>query len=165
MPEGIEELYERQLTPMWRYVRARVPGDADAEDIVSEVFTRAVRDWRRFDPRFGSSTAWLFGIAHHVVADWWRSSRREMPAAGVEPDPGASGSPDPEASALAADDRRELRALLARLTDAEREAVALRFGAGLKSAEVGGALGISDAAARMLVYRAVTKLRKEMADG
>lgn len=165
MPDEIEELYERQLTPMWRYVRARVPGHADAEDLVSEVFTRAVRDWPRFDPRRGSSAAWLFGIAHHAVADWWRAHGRELPSAEVEPDPVASGSADPESSALAAEQRGELGTMMRRLTDAERDAVALRFGAGLKSAEVGAALGISDPAARMLVHRAVAKLRKEAGGG
>jgi len=69
------------------------------------------------------------------------------------------GGSEPEAEALAALTMQEVRGHLANLTDRERDAVALRFGAGLKAAEVGAALGVSETAARMLVYRAVSKLR------
>jgi RNA polymerase sigma-70 factor, ECF subfamily len=52
-----------------------------------------------------------------------------------------------------------VRRLLGVLTEREREAVGLRFGAELSSAEIGAALGVSPTAARMIVYRAVGKLR------
>ena len=78
---------------------------------------------------------------------------------------GSPGAPErePEAAVLGGEEREELRAQLKRLTERERDAVALRFGgAGLRAAEVGAALGVSETAARMLVYRAVSKLRAVM---
>jgi RNA polymerase sigma-70 factor (ECF subfamily) len=79
----------------------------------------------------------------------------------IESAPGPVASPelDPEVAVLAAEERDELRQRLAMLTPKERDAVALRFGAGLRAAEVGSVLGVSETAARMLVYRAVSKLR------
>jgi RNA polymerase sigma-70 factor, ECF subfamily len=161
LADDFAEVYAQQLEAVWRYVRARVPGHADAEDVTSEVFVRAAEGWARYDARRGSISTWLFGIAHHVVADWWRRLGREVPWEPIDiaADSRSPSAPDPEDAVLAGAARAEVRSHLGRLTERERDAVALRFGAGLKAAEVGAVLGVSETAARMLVYRAVTKLR------
>ena len=104
------------------------------------------------------------GIARNVVADWWRRQGRELPWERIEAASDSAGDPEgePEAAVLGGEEREELRAQLKRLTERERDAVALRFGAGLRAAEVGAALGVSETGARMLVYRAVSKLRAVM---
>jgi RNA polymerase sigma factor (sigma-70 family) len=154
--------YREHVTPIWRYVRARVPSDSDAEDVTSEVFTAAMRSWSGFDPARGSVGGWLVGIARHAVADWWRRTGREFPYPDV--DPAQQADDDPEGAALRRDGADEVRRHLGRLTPKEREAVALRFGTELTSEQIGAALGISATAARMLVYRAVGKLREVMLD-
>jgi RNA polymerase sigma factor (sigma-70 family) len=160
--EDFEEVYAEQLGPVWRFVRAQIPQHADAEDVTSEVFMRAARGWERYDARRGSVGAWVLGIARHVVADWWRGRPAEVALERIEV-PAAPES-DPEAVVLGAEARAELRSQLWRLTPKERDAVALRFHAGLRAVEVGSVLGVSETAARMLVYRAVLKLRTVMAD-
>jgi RNA polymerase sigma factor (sigma-70 family) len=156
------EQYRRHVAPIWRYVRARVENDADAEELTAEVFLRAYRDRDRFDPARGSTGAWLSGIARHVVTDWWRRRREvpmdELPEAGVAED-------DPFAAAERSEGARTLHRHLARLNERERDALALRFGAELKAAEVGDVLGVSEPAARMVVHRAITKLRGVMEAG
>ncbi len=156
------EVYREHVTPVWRYVRARLPSDTDAEDVTSEVFAQAMRTWGGYDAARGSVGGWLIGIARHALADWWRKRGRELPAEHL--DLGA-GADDPEADALRHDGADALRRSLAHLTPREREAVALRFGTELTSEQIGAAMGISATAARMLVYRAVGKLREVMADG
>jgi RNA polymerase sigma factor (sigma-70 family) len=158
--EDLSDVYADELAPVWRYVRSRVPGHTDAEDLTSEVFARAARGWGRYDPRRGSVRAWLLGIAHHVVTDWWRRHDREVPSDQIELAAGSAQSA--EEVALRRAEVEELRSHLGRLTDKERDALALRFGGGLKAAEAGEVLGVSEAALRMLVYRAVSKLREVM---
>ncbi len=160
MDGGFEGIYREHVTPLWRYVRVRVPSDADAEDVISEVFVAALRSWDRYDPTMGTVGAWLTGIARHGVANWWRKSGREVPVESIADDQTAPED-DPETAALRhlADD--EVRAHLSVLTARERDAVAMRFGARLSSSEIGAALGVSAPAARMLVYRAVGNLRTE----
>ncbi|MGH3433219.1 MAG: RNA polymerase sigma factor [Thermocrispum sp.] len=153
--------YREHVTPIWRYVRARLPSDTDAEDVTSEVFTEAMRSWSSFDQARGSVGGWLVGIARHAVADWWRRTGRERPYPDVDPQPAAPAE-DPEGAVLRRDGADEVRRHLGRLTPREREAVALRFGTDLSSEEIGSAMGISATAARMLVYRAVGKLREVM---
>jgi RNA polymerase sigma factor (sigma-70 family) len=152
----LSEVYQQHVASIWRYVRARVPADADAEDVTSEVFAQAVKGWHRYEPDRGSVGAWLQGVARHVVADWWRR-HRPLPSAGADEIIDA-----PDDAVLDRVAGEELRGLLGVLTDKERRAVDLRFGAGLRAAEVGQALGVSEVAARMLVYRAVAKLREVM---
>lgn len=161
-------LYREHAVAVWRYARARVPSDADAEDVTSEVFARAIRSADRYDPSRGATGAWIVGIARHVVADFWRRRKPEDPVEDVT-EPGNQ-------AAIGAGDRTAdpgermgeldvLRSALAVLFDREREAVSLRFGAEMSSPEIGDALGISPTAARMLVHRAVTKLREVSAGG
>lgn len=162
---GFAEVYAEHMTPVWRYVRLRVPADADAEDVTSQVFERAMRSWSRYDGTRGGVGGWLIGIARHTVADWWRRHGRELPT-----DPSSAGfgdgvaDDDPEGEALRRLGADEVRRRLGHLTAREREAVALRFGSELTSAEIGEVLGVTPSAARMLVHRAVGRLREVMAD-
>lgn len=152
------------MAGVWRYVRTRVPGNVDADDVTAEVFVKAMRSWDRFDERRGSVGAWLVGIARHVVADWWTQQSREVPVAEV--DTGNADAPavdgDPETAMLRAAAADDVRSRLWVLTAREREAVTLRFATELTSEEIGATMGISATAARMLVYRGVAKLREVM---
>lgn len=162
MAETFDEVYREHVTPIWRYVRSRLPSDADAEDVCSDVFANAMRSWNGFDSRRGSVGGWLVGIARHTIADWWRKRGREVPVEEIadHTDPES----DPESWTLRLDGVDDLRRHLGILTTREREAIALRFGTELTSEQIGEVLGISAPAARMLVYRAVGKLREVMAD-
>lgn len=160
MTSDLRELYLQQMASVWRYVRSRVPSDAEAKDVTSEVFLRAVRSHARFDPARGSEGAWLAGIARHTVADWWRRRPAEVPVDNADPSWQLVDAADgPEERAVRGDAAALIRRSLGVLSDRERDAVALRFAAGLRPVEVGSVLGISEAAAKMLVHRAVAKLR------
>lgn len=173
MPDELAEVYREHVAPVWRYVRARVPSDPDAEDVTSQVFERAISAWSGYDPERGSVGAWLTGIARHTIADWWRRHGREVPTE-VPPErwagAGVTGREeaaydDPEGEALRRHGADDLRRHLGLLTPREREAVALRFGSELTSAEIGERLGISATAARMLVHRGIARLREVVVDG
>lgn len=161
LPE-LGQLYRDHAASVWRYARARLPSDADAEDVTSEVFASAMRAPATFDPDRGSPRAWLMGIARHTVADWWRRRRPEDPRSTI---PDLDSGDDSERAVIRAEGAGELRAVLEILNDREREALSLRFAAELSSAEIGALLGTSPTGARMLVHRAVTKLREVMIDG
>jgi RNA polymerase sigma factor (sigma-70 family) len=162
MPDGFAEIYREHVTPVWRYVRLRLPSDSDAEDVTSLVFEKAMHSWDGYDPGRGTVGGWLLGIARHGVADWWRRHGRELPVASL--DDGTSAADDPEGDALRRVGADEVRRHLGLLTAREREAVALRFGSELTSTQIGEVLGISPTAARMLVHRGIARLREVMAD-
>ncbi len=155
------EVYEALLPAVWRFVSVRVPERADAEDVTSDVFTRALESWPRYDSGRGTPVAWVSGIARRVVADWWRERRVAHAAADhVEL---AAPDADPSESIEEAELVGELRRALAALNERERDAVALRFAAELRHSEIAEILDSSTGAVKMMLLRAVMKLRAALA--
>ena len=148
-------LYRRYAAAVYQYCDRCLGDRAAAEEATQTVFLRALaalpgcRDGRAFRP-------WLFAIAHNAIADARRGRRPVEPlerAAGL-----ADATASPEDLALAAAERREITALLARLPADLREPVELRL-QGLSDKEIARALGRSPGAVRTAQYRAVQRLR------
>ena len=147
-------LYARYADPVYRYCHRRLGNPEAAADATSQVFVKALAALPRF--RAGSFRSWLFAIAHNTVVDDLRRARADatLEAGADRPDPG----PSPEELAVAADEGRTLRAVLAGLSDDQRHVVELRL-AGLSDREIAAVLGRSLAATKMLQVRAVARLR------
>ena len=153
-----EALYRSSRDDVYGYVCTLLRDPAAAEDITAQAFERAYRRRRTFDRRRGEERAWLFGIARNAALDELRR-RRRLASMVVDPE-------DPDAEEAIEDGaevalrRTAVRAALAELTGREREIVALKFHAGLSSAELARVLGVSETNAGTLVYRVMEKLRK-----
>jgi RNA polymerase sigma-70 factor, ECF subfamily len=154
-----EALYRDARDDLYAYVATLVREPAAAEDVTAQAFERAYRRAGSFDPARGSARAWLFGIARHAALDELRRRRRQVRLAADPPDPGAAGPEDFTEAALR---RAALTAALATLPVRDREVVALRFHAGLETAEVAEVLGVSRTNAATLLHRAMTKLREAL---
>ena len=70
--EAFGALYDRYVDAVYRYVYYRVRNEAEAEDVTSEVFFKALRAMPRYRPR-QPFLAWLYRIARNAVID--RSGR------------------------------------------------------------------------------------------
>jgi RNA polymerase sigma factor (sigma-70 family) len=156
------DVYQTQLVAVWRYVRSRVSDHHEAQDVTSEVFTRAWRTWGRFDPDRGEVAPWLLRIAQRTVVDWNRRQRRAGSPASIDSSladiVGIHASEMPDAVLLTSEVLAEVSEALGYLSERERDGIALRFGAGLKMAEVGRVLGLSAGATKMMIARSLTKL-------
>ena len=144
-------IYERHRTPVYRYLRARTTTDADAQDLTATTFERAMGAIDRFRPVGGGMVAWLIRIARNAHADALRQQRRrgtEAPSDVAEPAIDSS------------DDAVVLRSLIDGLPVVQRDAIQLRFAAGLTAREIGGVLGISEAAAQKQVERGLLALKE-----
>ena len=144
-------IYERHRTPVYRYLRARTASDADAQDLAATTFERAMGAIHRFQPVGGGMVAWLIRIARNAHSDALRQQRRrgtEVASEGAEPAIDSS------------DDAVVLRSLIDGLPRAQRDAIQLRFAAGLTAREIGGVLGISEAAAQKQVERGLHALKE-----
>jgi RNA polymerase sigma-70 factor (ECF subfamily) len=152
-------LYRAHVLPLYRYFHQCVGNPEDAEDLTATTFARALASLGRYDER-GSFAAWLFAIARHTLRDHRRRRRprADLDALGpVLADPG----PSVEARVLRAEQARLLVALVRALPDDQREALVLRVFARLSTAEVAAVLGRSEGAVKMLVHRAVARLRRQ----
>lgn len=147
-------LYVRYFDRVYRYCYRRLGNQDAAAEATSQVFAKALAALPGC--RAASFRSWLFAIAHNVVADEYRSRRpdQSLEAAADLPDAG----PSPEDLALAAEERRSLQALLARLPPDQRRVVELRL-VGLTGHEIGRVLGRSRSAVDAAQFRAVVRLR------
>lgn len=75
--EAFAVIYERHHDTIFRYVARRVGVDR-AADLTAEVFLRAFRLRRRYDPDRASCRPWLYGIATNVVGDDLRRFKRQQ---------------------------------------------------------------------------------------
>ena len=60
---------------VYAYAAYRLGDGADAEDVTSETFERALRYRESFDPKRGTPAAWLVGIARRCADDQLRAAR------------------------------------------------------------------------------------------
>jgi RNA polymerase sigma factor (sigma-70 family) len=157
--EDFERLYERHSQPLFGFLAYRVGNRALAEDLMAEAFERALRARRRFDPRRGSEKTWLYTIALNCLRDQVRRDAAETRAV-ERATAGTSSVWNSGVEAVEARDAVE-RALLA-LSDEEREAIALRYGAGLTMPEIAKLTGQRLTTVEGRVYRALRKMRDEM---
>ena len=152
--DQFEELYAAEAQGLFAFLTYRTGDRALAEDLLADAFERALR--AKYDKRKGSAKTWLYSIALNALRDHMRRAAAEERAyARVEvPVPG-----DPFADF---EHREELTRALARLSGEEREAIALRYGAGLTVPEMAKVLGEPLTTIEGRVYRALRKLREAL---
>jgi RNA polymerase sigma-70 factor (ECF subfamily) len=79
--EAFGQLYERYVDRIFNYVYYRTGNLHDAEDLTARVFQRAMNHIQNYTDRGVPFSAWLYRIAHNLVANWHRdrSRRQEIP--------------------------------------------------------------------------------------
>jgi RNA polymerase sigma factor (sigma-70 family) len=154
--EAFERLYAVHARPLYAFLAYRTGDRVLAEDLLADTFERALRARRRFDRRKASEKTWLYAIALNCLRDHARrrgSEKRALERVAV----GASFASGGGIEQIA--DRDLLGRGLELLSDEEREAIALRFGAELTAPEIARLTGERLTTVEGRVYRALRKLR------
>ena len=155
-----ERLYEEHAQRLFAFLVYRTGDRVLAEDVMADTFEAAYRARARFDRRRASERTWLYTIALNRLRDHGRRVAAETRAlervAGDTPS--AGGQPALEAM----ETRDRVVRSLAVLSEEEREAIALRFGAELTLKEIAVALDQPMTTVEGRVYRALRKLREEL---
>jgi RNA polymerase sigma-70 factor (ECF subfamily) len=137
---------------VYAYVAYRIGDGADAEDVTSATFERALRYRDRFDSRKGDAAAWMIGIARRQISDHYGV----QPLAAREPaEELATGELETDAAT-----RIDLRHAVVQLTERERELIGLRYGADLTARQIGEVLGLQTNAVEVALHRALQELRR-----
>jgi RNA polymerase sigma factor (sigma-70 family) len=157
--EDFERLYEQHAQPLFGFLAYRTGNRALAEDLLAEAFERALRARGRFDRRRGSEKTWLYAIALNCLRDQARRDAAENRAV-ERVTAGASSASTSGLEGVEAHDT-VARALMV-LSDEEREAIALRYGADLTLPEIAKLTGQRLTTVEGRVYRALRKLGDEM---
>jgi len=125
------------------------------------VFVKALEALPRYESRGVPFGGWLFKLARNAVIDFTRTDRQhaEMDDNVERPDAGGT----PEELVETRQWVEAVRAALATLTEEQRDAIALRFFAGLSAREAAEAMGRQEGTVRGLQFRAIAALRRQLA--
>ncbi len=155
-----ERLYAEHAGPLLAFLEYRTGDRALAEDLLADTFERVLRTRSRFDPRRAGEKTWLYSIALNLLRD---NARRRAAQTRAFERVAASHRGQPAAAELETLASRDaLRAALARLSDEEREAVALRFGADLTVPQIARLTRERLTTVEGRLYRALRKLKDEL---
>jgi RNA polymerase sigma-70 factor (ECF subfamily) len=152
-------LYDRYVEAVYRYVYYRVRNEAEAEDVTSDVFFKALRAMPRYAPR-QPFLAWLYRIARNSVIDGLRRKRPQVSFEDALQHPGADRVVDPHAGLELLSDRAALREAIARLTPLQQDVIILRYVEGLDTKAIARIVGRRDGTVRGIEFRALGALRQ-----
>ena len=152
-------LYDRHVAGIYRFVYTRLRNAAAAEDVTAEVFTKALRNIYRYQARGRPFACWLYRIAGNAVADHFRHEPASSELSAGMPD----RDTQVEATAIRHLEVEYIWGLVEQLPPQQRLAMTLRFGEDRSAQETAQIMGKSEAAVKLLIYRAMVRLRSMVA--
>jgi RNA polymerase sigma factor (sigma-70 family) len=163
---ALEALYDRYGRAAYSLARRILTEETLAQDVVQEVFLSLWRDARRFDAGRGTVATYLLSMTHHRAVDVvrreenlrrWRTSDEGLE---LEPDPKARVEDEVEAS----ERRPEVRAALAELPAAQREALLLAYFGGYTQREVAALVGVPLGTVKTRMAAGMRKMKEALQD-
>jgi RNA polymerase sigma-70 factor (ECF subfamily) len=162
-PAAFAILYERYVKKIYNYIYYRTSSHHDAEDLTARTFHQALRNIDRYVSQGVPFSAWLYRIAHNLVANWHRDrSRRQMISLDAL-DLRARRREAPDRIAEANEEREMLLAAISHLPADRQQLLILKFVEGFSNAETGQIMGRSEGAIKSLYHRTLLSLREELA--
>jgi RNA polymerase sigma-70 factor (ECF subfamily) len=163
-PRAFAALYDRYRDRIYWYLLTRTNSAEDADDLLQQVFLKALDALGQYRPARGPFAAWLFGIARHTTATF-QARRRPTVAWDLVPEVLLPvDEHDLEAQLVRREDLGRLRRCFGRLEAHKRELLILRFVTGLTMSEIAAVIGKSEAATKKQLARTLRAL-KEYYDG
>ena len=160
--EAFGELYERYLDKMYSYIYYRTGNTHEAEDLTAKLFLRALGHIDRYVDRGLPFQAWLYRIAHNLVANWHRDQSRRKIIALEEYVGRALETEAPDRQAEQRDEHEQLLRAIRRLPAERQQLLLLKFVERLPNAEIGGIMGRSEGAIKSLYHRTLRALRDDL---
>jgi RNA polymerase sigma-70 factor, ECF subfamily len=153
-------LFDHYHLPVYRYIASRVHRPSDAEDLTQLVFVKALEALPRYEARGIPFGGWLFRLARNTVIDHVRTRHDHLDLESASGQAGRDAGPDEVT--VARQELDEVAVALGALTDEQREAIALRFFAGLSAREAAEVMGKQEGTIRGLQFRAIAALRRQL---
>lgn len=164
-PEAFAALYDRYVDKIYAYVVHRAGDPREAEDLTARTFQKALSKLPAYEDRGLPFGAWLYRIAHNLLANWYRDSGRYDQVPLEQLDLGAQAGelgPGDQAAERILRDEAVTQAI--RRLDGDRQTLlVLKFNQGLSNAEIAEVLGRSEGAVKSLYHRTLLALREQLA--
>ena len=152
-----EQVYEENFSYVYNYIYMLVLNKETAEDIVSEAFLKALKNYSSFDPNKSAVRTWLCRIAKNTLIDQTRSQASKKV---ISLEDAQEPFYEEEYASLQEDANRRAFKLLSGLTRKEREFLALRYEMQLSNGEIAEMTGSNAKAVSEKFRRILAKSRK-----
>jgi RNA polymerase sigma-70 factor (ECF subfamily) len=160
--EAFGMLYEQYVERIFNYVYYRTGNQHDAEDLTAKVFFRAMRRIPQYQERGLPVSAWLYRIAHNLVANWHRDRGRRPEISLDEGFASIPRSEHPEVTLLHLEEQNDLLNIIRDLPPERQQLIILKFVEHMSNAEIGQIMGRTEGAVKSLYHRTLLSLRIEM---
>jgi len=153
-PEALARLY---LKRVYGFCRSMLRNERDAEDACQEVFLTVMRRWDQLGT-VQQPLSWLMKVSR-LTCLWVRRKRRSEVA--IE-EAGIDAPCDPGPPIEAGTERSSVQEALERLPERYQAVLTMHYQQGMSQEEIAGAMELSRGALRVLLHRAVMRLRQEV---
>ena len=155
-------IYERYVNRIYNYIYYRTGNHHDAEDLTARVFYRAIRSIINYQDRGLPISAWLYRIAHNLVANWHRDRSRRPEIVLDDSIPLHVPTEHPEVTLMQTEEQERLLKLIRTLPPERQQLIILKFVDHLSNAEIGQIMGRTEGAVKSLYHRTLLALRDEL---
>jgi RNA polymerase sigma-70 factor (ECF subfamily) len=159
------ELYTRYVKRIYNYVYYRTGNHHDAEDLTSRVFFRALAHIENYTDRGVPFSAWLYRIAHNLVANWHRDRGRQKVVPLDDYITTGAGPNAPEIFAENVEESEKLLESIRELPEERQQLLVLKFVERLSNAEIGAIMNRTEGAIKSLYHRTLLSLREKLEEG
>jgi RNA polymerase sigma-70 factor (ECF subfamily) len=161
-PAAFGVLYERYVQKVYNYIYYRTGSHEDAEDLTARVFHRAMAHIKGYVERGVPFQAWLYRIAHNLVANWHRDRSRHKVIPLDEFVAARLRSEAPETGAESRDEIERLIEAVRALPEERQQLLILKFVDQLSNQEIGVIMNRSEGAIKSLYHRTLLALREQL---
>ena len=155
-------LYERYLPKIYSYVFHRTGNTHDAEDLTAKVFQRALGHISNYVDKGVPFQAWLYRIAHNLVANWHRDQGRRKIIALDDYVAHSLRSEAPDRVTEENQEQEQLMQAVRRLPEDRQQLLLLKFIEQMSNAEIGTIMGRTEGAIKSLYHRTLLALREDL---
>ena len=164
--QALERLYDESAATLLGLARKMMRNDADAEEIVLDVFEKVWRTAPTFDPERGSVWRWLILLVRSRAVDRLRSAACKYDWLSITEDWDlVSREPLPDCVTIFSEERTLINSALKSLPNEQRQAVELAYFSGLTHAEVASSLSLPLGTVKTRIRAAMDKLRAFLMQG
>ncbi len=161
-PSAFGVLYERYIDRIYAYIYHRVGNVQEAEDLTARTFYRALDNLESYEDRGAPFAAWLFRIAHNLMANWHRDRSRRRFLSLDRLWGHSTGQDSPERQVEQAETHEALWSAISRLPEERRNLLLWKFGSQMSNLEIGELMDKSESAIKSLYFRTLAALRQDL---
>ena len=153
----VAQIYTEYHGKVMSYIRARIRGQADAEDLCSDIFEKIYMKYDEYDPSKAALGTWIFTITRNTLIDRFRRTRPME-----ELDENMADDSEIDGELIRTETLSELAAALKKLPQQLMDIIILRYYDGKPLTEIAKMMGLSYGAVKLRHQNAVMLLRQAM---